>query len=257
MIKKFFLVFCLIPCLLITNIYATECILTIPKSGTNLLIKCVTLITNKKNTRHIPRNFSQSNISFEQEILWGHFWLTDETPTIGPSSEKIRLCQKHHLKILLLIRDPRDLICAICRMCFSDINPDNLKAIIERPGQYINKVIGTHSHARQYNTFTKLYSDYLQWAEFENAYVAHFENLVGPLGNGTLEKQIQEVMNIAIFLNNPLTQEEAKEISNQLFGGTPTFRKGQSRTWKKYWTSDLEKLFFEKEGNLLVELGYE
>lgn len=235
--------------------YATECILTIPK--TSLLIKCVKLITHKNRVLHIPPNFSEQESILNDSILWGHFWLRNESPSIEPTSYKLQTCKKHNLKILLLKRDPLDLVWALDHVYFTCLTTPHLKAIIEHPEHYLTKVIGRHSHASKYTTLNKLYTEYLEWLQFPNVLLVSFEHLVGPQGVGSREKQIQEVLKIASFINKPLNRKEAVQIPDQLFEGTHMFKKGQCGSWKTEWSNNLISLFMKKATDLLDKLGYE
>ena len=92
-----------------------------------------------------------------------------------------------------------------------------------------------------------------------NFYVVHFENLIGPLGGGTREKQIKEIKNIGLHLGVVLSEERIQYVIDNLYGETRTFKQGQAQAWRKYFTPEVTKAFKEVPGacRLLIDLGYE
>ena len=103
------------------------------------------------------------------------------------------------------------------------------------------------------------YKRYLPFAAQKNVKVIRFENLVGEAGGGSKEKQLQEIQAIAQHLDISLSSTQIEEIAQKLFGGTFTFREGQIGSWKKYFTPEIKQVFKNSPGalDLLIELGYE
>lgn len=103
------------------------------------------------------------------------------------------------------------------------------------------------------------YNLYLPWMNEPYVYTTSFEKLVGPRGGGSYDIQIQEIMNIAKHINFLITEEQARKIATQLFGGTGTFREGKIGAWKKEFSPENLTLFKSNQDNMqmLVDLGYE
>ena len=58
----------------------------------------------------------------------------------------------------------------------------------------------------------------LSLAKEPNVHLCRFENLVGPAGGGTLEKQKEEVLRLAEFINIQLSEEQLNFICQNLYG---------------------------------------
>ncbi|MDR3647105.1 MAG: hypothetical protein P4L22_06200 [Candidatus Babeliales bacterium] len=103
----------------------------------------------------------------------------------------------------------------------------------------------------------QFYSEYLGWQKVPGICNIKFENLVGPKGGGTLEKQLAEIKKIAHHLGKHLSDKEIKEVAKNLFGESNTFRKGKIGSWKKHFNDDHKNHFKRLAGSLLINLGYE
>lgn len=232
---------------------ANVVILSIPKTGTNLVIKAVKLITGRENFCKIDE-FSSSCEPLDDYLFWGHAWRDPESliKSLAPSEGKLRLCNEHDLKIVLTVRDPRELICAISRKT----REKNISKIIMNPGKYL---LGVHlwQGFRKYNRFYEVYSDYLEWSKLPNVHLTSFEKLVGTKGGGDDEIAIEEIQALAKFLDVDLELERAKQIVSKLYGGTSTFKVGKIDTWKKLFSLQDLELFYQRENGLLQLLGYE
>ncbi len=103
------------------------------------------------------------------------------------------------------------------------------------------------------------YKQYLPFVHQKNVYVIRFEDLIGQAGGGSKEKQVYEIQKIAHHLDINLSITEAENIAQKLFGGTFTFREGQIGSWKKYFTPKIKQVFKNTPGalELLLDLGYE
>lgn len=210
-------------------------IFTVPKTGTHLLKKCVQALTRVscKHT-HIDYNFS-----------WQHR----------------DILVNNNVKMLTIIRDPRDWVVSYL-LEFVQVNLD--RAITMALSDFAQL---RYNHFKPFhwpdNLKYKMVSDYYQnllidWLDnYSNIYVARFEKLVGPQGGGNKEEQIEEVINIARFLDLVISFDQAKEIANKLFGGTLTFRKGTLGRWKSHFSDQHKELFKADMGDILIRLGYE
>jgi hypothetical protein len=102
-----------------------------------------------------------------------------------------------------------------------------------------------------------LYNSYLRWIDEPNVYTTTFENLVGPNGGGSRNKQIMQVINIAKHLGKNITKQEAEKIADSLFGDSYTFRIGKIGSWRGYFSENHKNLFKKYCNDILVKLGYE
>lgn len=212
-------------------------IFTVPKSGTHLLKKCVTLITGQscKHT-HIDYDFSVQH----REILL-----------------------KNKVKGLTVIRDPRDWFISFFRafrphrMSFDEVLTRALSGFGDL--RYNHGRPLHHKDHLRYRMSSDFFKQFLmRWLDnYPDLYVARFEKLVGPKGGGTKAEQAEEIMNIAQYLGKNITLEEAESIGARLFGGTQTFRVGKFGYWKESFTDQHKALFKKDMGDRLIRWGYE
>ena len=219
-------------------------LLTIPKSGTTLASKCISLITKKladfRPLNYLPHRITQLDENTHFSVM--HFY-TD------------RIRKLKGIKTIINIRDLRDVALALKHQGIKPRYTNKKIFYNMSSNQKLALYIGKHdswmSALHQSNLC-------LQMLELNpQALVIKFENLVGPKGGGTLKKQIQEITKICTFLGVKLSQAEILNIANSLFGGTKTFKKGQIGLWKKFYTNEHVKLFKKKLGSNLIKLGYE
>jgi len=256
--------------------------ITIPKSGTHLLSKCINLLKNKTVTDHVnPKKPSKSKkcINITQKIF------------IDSQDDRIldRIIEKSHkgqsfasyhlvhstiheellLKTaqvgLLLIRDPRDQLLSfinwVCEHSIRDTKTFNktLLDFIDGKKRSDVHVVRMHSLSNFIWSFgiAEYYKLFLPWMSLKEFYTVRFENLVGSKGGGSDELQEQELSNIARHLNIPLSKERLEHTKANLFGGTNTFKKGQIGSWKEHFTPQHKAAFKRVAGQLLIDLGYE
>lgn len=234
--------------------FGPERIITIPKTGTNLILKLIFLIDN-------AHGIDCDAIGYQNEYrthrpFWSHEWRCSslDERSIGPTDAKVaKLSQKG--KVIIILRDPRSLMAAMIPM---DCSPEKLEnsvdELIDHPEEVYKRFLP--NVISQYHSFTELYEDYMRWAEYPFTYVTRFEKLVGPEGGGNREDQIVEIMSIANHIDKPVSYAQACTIADKLFGGTSTFRTGQIDTWKEVFTQKQYDKFLSKEKELLEKLGY-
>ena len=102
-----------------------------------------------------------------------------------------------------------------------------------------------------------LYDAYLPWKDEPFVYTTTFEKLVGPQGGGSREVQLNEIKNIARHIGVTITEQDAKRVADELFGGSGTFRAGKQGGWKPHFSQRHIDAFKNIAGKLLIDLGYE
>jgi Sulfotransferase domain len=227
-------------------------IISIPKSGTNLTAKAVTAITNQSVVGIVNHNlfdfqeYSKINKPYYFKAHLVHEW--------DP------LLNDHDTIKVLCVRDLRD-VCLSAKhwltnhSWFSDVCDhssfyqmtefDKLLYMIHFPS--INSMYSIEAFGRRA----------LSWMNNPNVFVVRFEDLVGPLGGGNREIQKNTVMALATHLGYNISNKQAYEISDSLYGNSLTFRVGQIGQWKNFFSEEHKKLFKEVMGDLLIELSYE
>lgn len=250
------------------------CILTLPKSGTNLILKLCKLISNnpKQTHMHISAlnsstnkkhiwNLANSRKSDHIKLYWGHAWgivnNTINNSSLSPNAQKVDLLMRHDAKLVLILRDPREHLVSLLRSLRKPLNAKTLLWAIKNFPNLLKIQTGDPSFLH-YKNISECYSAYLQWHNtYPDTYLTHFEKLVGDQGGSDSKLQKEEIKHLADFLEVPLTNNQIADIANKLFGGTPTFKQGKINSWKKYFTPEVKTLFKKVAGQLLIDLGYE
>ncbi len=224
---------------------------TLPKTGTNLVLKLLRTLLNEKSNPNIA--------DITKTLYWGHTWTiaSEGVDTIEPSREKIEVLQKKKTKVILLLRDPRQHVIALLRALRKPINNITIAWGIRNFPLLLKQQTGAPAFLK-YTDINACYSCYLKWAtEYPDVYITSFEKLVGPKGGGSTTEQVQEIRNIMQFLGEEIIDSDALIVANSLFGGTHTFREGKIDSWKKHYSAENKALFKEIAGDLLIKLGYE
>lgn len=216
-------------------------VVSIPKSGTNLIIKTLKLLTGKKDIW--SPNFY--DLDFVQDAIFSAHCFY--------SKDIIEILRKEKFKVFFIYRDPRDqAISWLYYMCKTRPQRYNLQNSSQILTSYI---LGMDSHPNR--NLTLLYSLMMPWAGEPFVYTTTFERLVGPHGGGDVDVQLQEIINIGKHLGLTLDKEDGCEVAQRLFGGTRTFRLGKIGSWRNEFNTEHKQACKDHAGQLLIDLGYE
>lgn len=220
-------------------------LITEQKSGTNLIEKCLSLMTGKLIVDHSivkSLTFSQLQdwVEKHNNFLFCH---TSDIEHIKNADSSI--------KKITILRDFRDVI--ISRLFFMEkLNTSlpNLSLSSWKQLSYDEKITYLILEVSQnlFYTNPEILSDYL---------IIKFEDLVGEKGLGKNENQLTSIYQISNCLGIKLNSNQVKYIVNNLYGNTNSFRKGQIGDWKKYFNDDNKKLCKEIMNDWLIKFGYE
>jgi hypothetical protein len=179
-----------------------------------------------------------------------------------PFSEQFEhLLLKHNFKMILMFRDPRDVINSELNFFLS-----TKKLVLHNYYREITRDEGVMAilHGLQKRSsfphqppIKNILKDYMPWLSKSYVYVTTFEELVGPQGGGNQKQQTEEILNIAHHLELLLSEQELNVIKQDSFGGTHTFRKGTIGSWREKFTPKQMLACKELIGDLLIDLGYE
>lgn len=187
-------------------------------------------------------------------IIYHHLDGELELPEKNPSKSWIKI---------LMIRDPRDTLLSM--RTWIEVMADTPAALqfIQLPQEeQIHQLIlapDLSMNGRYPFVFDLALACELAaaWMQDPLVLVVRFEDLVGPLGGGSKERQIHTLQKLAEHLGLSLEDHEIEEIANDLFGDTVTFHKGQIGAWRSQLTPKQKDLFKSVMGKDLIELGYE
>lgn len=270
--------------------------ITIPKSGTHLLHKCVVLLDLKgiyhPDKNGVSQKFIEKVRALNKNPPPNHYRGLFHIPTVGPipegavsqmktskfarsfwihwpyTPESEKIFNHYGKSNFLMIRDPRDQLVSMVFMVYKNANGDEapfeealLDLIDGKQRVYIPWAVEIQTaHPLMWELgVVGFYELYTPWMNSKNFYTVKFENLIGENGEGSSRTQLREIKNIARHLGLEISTSQAKEISEQLFGGTLTFREGKIGAWKTYFTPKVKEIFKNTPGacQLLIDLGYE
>ncbi len=233
---------------------SVQCIvaLSIPKSGSFLLYKCIHLITGKEPVHAF---YASEFTKWENGFVTNH-----ELPTL----KAVNAYKDLGIKAIFIYRDPRDQVVSSAHFFKEYLK--NPKAVEMSDNILIMDCIKNSCFWWDYVVFHNilsknlsiggLYNSLMPWADCAFVYSTTFEKLVGSKGGGSDQDQIHEIMNIAQHLGYHLNKSHAEDIARQLFGRF-TFRKGKIGAWKKEFTKEHKTIFNKVAGQLLIDLEYE
>ena len=237
-------------------------IITPEKSGTHLLTKLITQITQKQVYNcweHTIDSIKLTNLldqlKAEQKIFQMHALPTDEI---------ITTLKKLNYKVIFLIRDPRDILVSLYYYIekgwsMGPLNTNLAYGHLDKESKMTELIGGSRF---KFKPIEAIVIRRLKWMQQPKSfvYISHFENLVGEMGGGSRSKQIKEISQICNFISTKLPICEINNIANSLWGneeGKPTtFRQGLIGSWKQEFNSYQQRLFKKNYSKLLQKLGY-
>lgn len=280
--KKLLMIY-IFTCIINIEAEKTIVLISIPKCGTTVFTKTIQLLTNKQGF-FIPEIPPKKTLLSDKS----HFYHTHLRFT-EPNKKKIT--DKNILNFLL-IRDPRDQLVSFAFWGIKKLNKlktENYDKYIDtkkNPNNYLEKESNYSIYenltfddllmklitegspyydgvslfkGKEYKTkgVSEFYASYFNWMTIPGICIVKFEDLIGEKGGGDALKQLSTLKKISSHLNIKIPDKDLIDISNKLFGGTHTFRKGQIGSWKKYFKTEHVEAFKKNAGNLLIKLGYE
>lgn len=234
-------------------------VVTAERSGTHLLTRALTFLTEKKVIHVWERNESISALQYylakvEYEGAFFHMHAF-------PYRHIVEFFESRGYKVIFQLRDPRDQLLSVLnyirdfRWEYGPLRMDFPFGELSFDEQIDEMITGQRFGICVPKEFI---SKRLAWMNLENTpcFTTRFERLVGAKGGGNRELQLEELAKLASFLNIEITQERLGEIADDLFAG-PALRKGQINSWKAAFTKKHKKHFKENYGQELINLGYE
>jgi hypothetical protein len=237
---------------------------SIPKSGTNVLLRTLYLIPGlrrklKKTLVESSRDTSKVICSLrEGEICSGHLKYTEELST---------LIENKGIKHIIIIRDPRDIVVSnVMYITYKDKNHrlsnyfiHKLKTDDERITASILGISGEQiGDGVDSLGMLEHFKGYLAWLQDKNCLLVKFEDLIGSKGGGSDILQGKVLDEIIDYLGIEVSTERKKYIMSSIFNpGSRTFVKGQIGEWKNTLTQSQVGLLKEQLGAFILDLGYE
>lgn len=219
---------------------------SVPKSGSHLAMKLIYLVTGQKPSWYYDQNKK------ENEYYWHHHPFPDEY-------------EKY-------LHDP-DYLLIVCMRDLRDVCVSSVKHLTESEDSWVDREAFSQLSFEEklmrtitdINVFSPrgIGPNFLRIMQEPNVYTMHFEDLVGPEGGGSAERQKKVIREFAKLVKVCLSEQRVTEIAENLFGKkatdefSRTFDKGLIGRWKRVFAQEHKNAFKEHIGSLLIELGYE
>ncbi len=180
-------------------------ITSIPKCGTHLLAKCVSVLTVRPVGNVSLMGFNSTDIALGKfPEIPHHEILLDHIPYSPEASQAIK---QQGFKGFFILRDPRDQVVSMTHWILS--KPDYYKQFKNVPN---NQAGFSFILTRLIKDVLKLYERFMPWLQDESFISIKYEELLGPLGGGSAELQQQTIMRIAEHLQMPVSRESLSTL---------------------------------------------
>jgi hypothetical protein len=261
---------------------------SIPKSGTNLLARLLTLLgfeqtsemgirsrlvagpfaPARKFLRARSREKVTIGVTSPQRI--DRRWLERRLSRVDDgyfvtahcvySPELASLIAEERMRVVCILRDPRDV--AVSQMHHIKQRNEHFahEAFLKLPSDHerlLHSIRGGELGGRRLQSLDERYRQFLGWQDADNAMMVKFEDLVGPRGGGSVEAQRRTVEQVARHIGLEPDERLMRTVEENIFGESKTFRKGQIGGWREEFSEEHTRAAREIAGPLLVELGYE
>ncbi|HSX04726.1 MAG TPA: sulfotransferase domain-containing protein [Rhabdochlamydiaceae bacterium] len=265
-----------------TPLYAMEAgsappfaLITIPKSGSHMLIKALHLLTGGISVWH-TRFPSFYTIPSNEGFLYTHFCLSPQLERDYKELAK--------LKKIISIRDLRDVCVSIVYqirksvwpglsheewMAFRRLSFDEQLNFVINYEYDVEEIAKKAPNSLQVSV-SKVAAQAIQYCNDSNNLVCKYEDLVGAVGGGSDELQMRKLRDIAKFLEISISESRLQEIAMSLYGDGfnpfgkegfknygSTFKNGKIGSWKSAFNEENKIAFKMKLGQALIALGYE
>jgi len=177
-----------------------------------------------------------------------------------------QVVERHDIDVLLMIRDPRDVVTSHFHYVttkhpdhrlhdhYTSLPDDHARLLAS-----INGVDGRHTgDGDRLEGIGEWMDRFLEWDEQKRTQVIRFEDLIGPRGGGDRNTQLETVERIATHLDISLTDDEVRYVAENVFStDSSTFRKGLIGDWRNHFEEEHVTDCKSAVGDWLLELGYE
>jgi hypothetical protein len=250
-------------------------LITMPKSGSHLMIKTLYLLTGSEAIWHTMFP-SYQYVPPEHGFLYTHF-------CVSPQLEN-DYRDLGDLKQIILIRDLRDVAISVVhqikKASWPGMTKKNREYFLKLPFdeqllfvinfEYDAYIMRKRVPASLQVSISKVAEQAVSYMNKSNTLTCRYENIVGLEGGGTSELQWTELQKIHDFLNLDLPESQILDVCNHMYGDgvdpfgkngflnfQSTFRNGKIGSWRNYFTETHKAAFKKKLGHFLIALGYE
>ena len=230
----------------------------IPKSGTHLAVKCLTMFPSLS---YSGLHYTAGAVDIKSMKL--HLRRTGKGRFMAAhlywSQECASLLEEKGVKNILIIRDPRDIIVS---NIFFTLRKKSLgwhEYFSELPDMdaRVRTFIEGLSGDRYLASIRQHFDLYVPWVDRSGSLLVRFEDLIGPNGGGDAAAQRETIAKIARHIGQPLDDGEVERIALNTFSTkSVTFRKGSIGGWKEHFSRENSDLFDKLHGEYFSRFGY-
>jgi hypothetical protein len=261
-----------------------------PKSGTNLLATILDLLEYRQVKGAIASSLLHGKWSLARRFIWGSGDPRDSV-LVGVdfpvcirasrlagklqglhdreyisahsrfSSHLYSLFTRAGAKVILVIRDPRDIAVSHAHYCAE--TPAHPLFPFYQPLDFDQRLkFSLAGGGTPQGYYLEDVGQRIQgmdgWIKQAEVLTVKFEALVGARGGGDAELQKTEILRIAGFLGLQVTEAHLASIQEKAFG-TPgrTFRRGQIGSWKEHFKEEHIRLYTELAAEITEKWGYQ
>jgi sulfotransferase 6B1 len=261
---------------------------SVPKSGTHLLARLLTLLGFEKTdfggirshlvtgpyapVKRLLRARGEEKVTvgvvLPEQV--GRRWLKRRLGGVSDGQfvtahcvhtpELAGLLREEGMRAVCILRDPRDVAVSqmhyIKRLKAHPVH-DAFVGLPTDGERLMFSIRGGELGGREMLSLEERYRRFSGWASEEGAVVVRFEDLVGPEGGGSAEAQRMAVERVAAHLGVEADGATLARVGEGIFGAGQTFRKGMIGGWREEFSAEHDRAAEEVAGRLLEELGYE
>lgn len=243
-------------------------LITIPKSGSHLMMKLLYMILGKKTV--VLSLFLKHTETVEQaeKKIDKFMHLAFQAGRVVHTHFEFDTVVENHLhllmvdKVIVLVRDPRDVLVSAVHW----ISADPIEQRLGRPISVDEKLMYLIQGELCFETlsYPTIFKRATYWMHRPGSFTARFEELCGVKGGQSREGQEASIRALCHYLGMALDEQELTFLADELWGNPLaarttgiTFRNGTTAGWKRYFKPEHVTAFKEVYGDLLIQLGYE
>lgn len=184
------------------------------------------------------------------QFLSGHLPWTEATA---------QLLRTAHLKHLMIVRDPRDVLVSYLHFVTKPQHPLSKDFLSLSPDQRFHLALdggpGPHS-GRQIVGLRQAFASILEWQREPDVLITSFESLIGERGDGSGAAQRAAIRAICQYLEMDSDDNLIEHVCRHAFDtGAETFRRGKIGAWQDELSPDQIRLCNEGFAQILQDLS--
>ncbi|MBD3407679.1 MAG: hypothetical protein GF411_16295 [Candidatus Lokiarchaeota archaeon] len=268
---------------------------TMPKSGTNLIVKLLNRFGMKmsgsldyrgvvlrremgrirsrysKLSRKIRKQFDDRRgyiigimnpSEFQREAIDKLFQITEDGQFIqghlGYSDVILNKALSLKYKLVLTIRNPLAVLRSRFHYIMKQKERNPAYKILKKVDEETAFDILIEGYSGEECSFPSLqacYNAIQPWLR-EEVHIVKFESIIGPKGGGSKQIQQEVIQSLVKYLNIDISKEKLSRIVSNLYGGTRTFDKGKIDSWRDELTNaQIQKVRMDIEP-FMKQFGY-